>query len=294
MKPGTYTDMPFDEYKKVKAFSNTWANALEECPAMLKYLMQFDDYRDTPALRLGRAVHEAVFEPRVFGSEKNYISLPRKFGRTKAEQEAKDLFELENQGKTILTQDEWHEATDIAHAVLSTKTASTLIASSKSEVSIFWHCPETNVLCKGRLDAWNKQEGVILDLKTTSDSLNEHSLKRVIATRKYYRQLAWYSYGLDLLGEPTELQILIFVQKRNPYPVAFKSPSFSAIEQGKREMKELTKQYAKCLESDKWPGYPDSISTIELPDYAKKYDVGTGEDFNAYTDFVHEELVKNG
>ena len=296
MKPGIYTDLTYQQYDAVKAFSNTWASYLDECPALLKYNMQFNQRKDTPALKMGRAVHEAVFEPRKFGSGETFVE-SRKFGRTKVEQEAKDLFLSQHEGKTVLDQDEYCEATEIASAVLRTKTGSSLINGSQSEVSIFWTCPDTGVLCKGRIDAWNKKESIIIDLKTTSDSLSEESLKRVIAIRRYYRQLAWYSYGLDLLGEPSDLQVLIFVQKRKPYLTAFRPLSFSSVVQGKAEMQQLVKQYAKCLESNEWPGLPDKLITIELAAWAQKTILSDEEQangFSLYTDQVHEEMVNNG
>ena len=296
MKPGIYTDLTYQEYDAVKAFSNTWASYLDECPALLKYNMQFNQRKDTPALRMGRAVHEAVFEPRKFGSGETFVE-SRKFGRTKAEQEAKELFLSEHEGKTVLDQDEYAESTEIAAAVLMTKSGSSLIKGAQSEVSIFWTCPDTGVLCKGRIDAWNKKQGVLIDLKTTSDSLREESLQRVIANRRYYRQLAWYSHGLDLLGEPPELQVLIFVQKRKPYPVVFKALSFASVIQGKAEMQQLVKKYAECVETNSWPSFPDQVSTIELPAWAQKTilsDEEQGEGFSLYTDQVHEEMVNNG
>jgi len=289
MKPGIYFDISFEHYLAIPAFSNSWAGYLDECPAILKYHMDNPSNKETPATKLGKIVHEAVFEPDSFALKKN-IAIAPNFGRSKIELEAKARFYHENKGKTVVDAEEYEEAVDISQSVLTKKTSKSLLSNIKSEVTIVWNCIETGALCKGRIDAWDKEAGVVIDLKTTSDSLHDHSLERVLNARKYYRQLAWYSWGLDLLGHPPESQIFIFVQKRKPYPVVFRALDFSACEQGKREMRVLLARYAECLKSGKWPSYSDAVKIIKLPQFAQKYEAGIA-DFNLYTDAVHEELV---
>ena len=55
MKPGIYPNIPFREYLKIEAVSNSYLGRLDECPA--KGLIP---RKDTDSLGLGRAVHTVV------------------------------------------------------------------------------------------------------------------------------------------------------------------------------------------------------------------------------------------
>jgi hypothetical protein len=282
MKPGVYFDMPFEEYQKAPGFSQSLAKPLEECPAMCKYEMDNPTNKDSASLRIGRAVHQAVFEKDRFDSLTDF-AVSRKYGRTKAEMEERARFEGENASKTILSEQEYEEAKAISSQVLSCKTVSSLIAKAKSEVSIFWKDPSTDVLCKGRVDCFNQNEKVIIDLKTTTQSLADESLSKLIALMRYHRQVAWYTYGLSCLDINIDLALFVFVQKKPPYPVRVKALDVNDVEQGVREMKELLKVYKLCSETGYWPGYPDEIETITLPTWARKDE-----------EFTYEEGEMNG
>jgi hypothetical protein len=267
MKAGIIEGLPYSEYEKIDAFSSSRAKLLEECPAILKYhLDNPQEHSDTPALRLGRAVHSAVFERDSF--DKEFVAAP-KFGRTKVEQESKEKFYEANKNKTILVGDEMEEALGIAAAVLKSTTGSSLLKGILPELTIVWQDKETGVWCKGRIDALNVELGILLDLKTLSDPLNDQSLMKLVYLRKYYRQLAWYAMGLEALGRPVDLSVLIWVQKKLPYPVRFCSLNQTALETGKHEMLSLLREYGDRLKSGEWPSYDGEVTSIGLPAWVK-------------------------
>jgi hypothetical protein len=271
MKAGIFEGMSYEEYDKIDAFSSSRARLLEESPAMLKYYLNNpEEVNETPSLRLGRAVHAAVFEPEVF--KKEFVVAP-KFGRTKDEQQAKERFYEANQAKTVLVGDEMEEAIGIARAVLASSTGSALLKNILPELTIVWQDKETGIWCKGRVDAYNKELGVVVDLKTLTDSLLDHSLTRILYLRKYYRQLAWYSLGLDALGMQTDLAVIIWVQKKKPYLARFCALNAQAMETGKLEMLSLMREYGDRLKSGEWPSYDGEITTLGLPAWAKNEEV---------------------
>jgi hypothetical protein len=150
------------------------------------------------------------------------------------------------------------EALGIAAAVLKSTTGSSLLKGILPELTIVWQDKETGVWCKGRIDALNVELGILLDLKTLSDPLNDQSLMKLVYLRKYYRQLAWYAMGLEALGRPVDLSVLIWVQKKLPYPVRFCSLNQTALETGKHEML-----------SGEWPSYDGEVTSIGLPAWVK-------------------------
>ena len=61
---------------------------------------------------------------------------------------------------------------------------------------------------------------------------------------------------------------IIAVEKTRPYEVGIYRVIDSAVEAGEDEIKRLLELYARCLDSDDWPGYPDEIKDIALPTWA--------------------------
>ena len=95
---GAYTDVPDAVYHSGPGYSRS---NLVKCIRSLEHAEV--KVEDTPALLFGRAFHTAVLEPEIFFKE--YVRMP-KFGRKKADLEAKEKFLQENAGKNILKEEE--------------------------------------------------------------------------------------------------------------------------------------------------------------------------------------------
>ena len=67
MKPGIYEGIPFDDYLKIDAVSNSLLNEFRSCPARAKYYMDNGSV-STEAMNMGSALHTAVLEPHLFDS----------------------------------------------------------------------------------------------------------------------------------------------------------------------------------------------------------------------------------
>src|SRR5574337_598414 len=76
-EPGIYPNVPFSEYKAIKAVSNSYLSRIDRCPALALI-----EQEDTPSMLLGRAVHKSVLEGEgAFFAE--YIKAPKIDKRTK-------------------------------------------------------------------------------------------------------------------------------------------------------------------------------------------------------------------
>ena len=78
-KEGIYFNMPFDEYREIKAANRSYLEKLpediEEAWKVSPFNPEREESEDTPQMKLGRAVHSAVLEPEIF--QDLYVRTPR-------------------------------------------------------------------------------------------------------------------------------------------------------------------------------------------------------------------------
>jgi hypothetical protein len=103
--------MTYDEYAAIPAVRASDLKALGKSPR--RYLWEQTHHTDSPAMRMGRAVHTAVLEPHRYAAE-YVVATCRRDARTKDYQ----AFVAAHPGAEILTADEDREARETAAAVL--------------------------------------------------------------------------------------------------------------------------------------------------------------------------------
>lgn len=170
--------------------------------------------------------------------------------------------------KTVISKELETQAREMSASVLAHPLASKLLASGNPEVSIYWKDKKHNLDCKARLDFIN-HNGIIVDLKTTSDASPEGFAKS-IANFGYYRQEPFYrtAFAKAFEYEPKGF-LFVAVEKKPPYAVAVYDLDQDAISKGCNEIETLMNIYAECSEKDHWPAYSDKIEPISLPSWHK-------------------------
>jgi hypothetical protein len=154
---------------------------------------------DSPAMRLGRALHCYVLEGLEAFDARYLVSdgpinerTCKPYGReTKAfaEWEAANLEYLE-----LLTNHEFSEVTAMAAAVQGHRYAVQLLGDTVREQAIF--ATFNGVPVKGRLDAVNFRNGLIVDLKTISEVEKlDYSFERYARQLAFYRRLVYEACG---------------------------------------------------------------------------------------------------
>lgn len=229
---------------------------------------------ETPAMKFGKAVHMAVFEPERFAFE--YKVLPSVDKRTKeGKLILKDLEEA-NPNAIFICREESDQIINI-HANLYQKNASKFFLNNQSAVAeheIFWLDQDTRLECKAKLDLFIPPSeynpyGLVIDLKTTIDA-REKSFSKSIHNFGYYNQAAWYCEAVKqfyrLSDHPTF--IIIAIEKSAPYECGFYAVDEGMLEMGLLENRRLLNQLAECQKNNAWPGYKDEIVPIALPHYA--------------------------
>jgi exodeoxyribonuclease VIII len=252
-----HVGMAADDYHRHPAVSKSMLDRIARSPLHLQaYLRDPDMPEETPAMRLGTAVHAAVLEPERFARQ--YAA----FGGDKRTNAGKAAFaELEARGAIVLKSEEFDQVCEIARAVRQHDLAADLLANGVAEASAFWHDEATGVECRCRPDWW-RNDGIVVDLKTTNDASPE-AFARSVVNYRYHVQAAHY-----LAGTEADRFVFVVIEKEAPYAIAIYELDAAALALGRElRARDLT-TYATCAEFDHWPGFPASVQTLTLPAWA--------------------------
>lgn len=254
MNPGIYSDLPFDEYLKVDATSNSYLSRLAITPAHMLVPVT-----ETPAMAFGTAFHTYVLEQNKFGQ--TYAVTPSVDRRTKAGKATYDEFTAKNAGKTIICADDLEAIQHMDEAIRKHPEARLLFKEGIAEQSVFWKDTATGLMCKARPD-WLTGD-TIVDLKKTRDA-SERGFQRSIVQYRYYQQVAMYLAGMDIVSD-TEYDQFVFIAvcDQPPYEVGVYTLSQEFIEYGYYEFRRLLEKFKLHKELNLFPNYV-SAGIVEI------------------------------
>jgi hypothetical protein len=181
-------------------------------------------HSETPAMRLGTAIHAKVLEPDAFREAYAYCPPECSDKRTKAFKEwaatAGDRIPLnESDGTTIHT---------AAAALTMHPIAGKIIrAAELTEKSVAYTDPESGADCRFRFDGIAGP--IVFDIKTIS-KCNNQEIRKTFTEYGYHVQAAHYLAGLDVLDPSTKWRFMfLFVETCEPWRVRVVDPSELAI-----------------------------------------------------------------
>lgn len=244
--------MTEEEYRSAEGVNKSTLWFMQKSPAHYKYYCDHER-EDTPALKLGRAIHAAVLTPTAFKHE--YAILPDGIDRrTKAGKETYAAFEASSSGKEILSSDDGEQIHCIVKAIKRTREACELLNRTIREKPLFWKDEETELVCKCRVDAFSPKRGIMIDLKTTTDAETK-AFTREAMKYGYHVQAAHYAAGFySLYGHYPEWYF-IAVEKSPPYAVNVLRADCSFIDYGALIRMELLQKLKECMGTGSFPGY---------------------------------------
>ncbi len=270
---GVHFDVPEERYHR-KVFGLVSKHMLDlvgESPLTYKSYIDapIDPDDDTPEhFLLGNAAGCATLEPERFRTA--YACEPS-FGdcRKKENKAKRDEWRATYSGATLLSPAQYRDVTGMAASVRShPRIARLLDMGSRSEVTLRWVDPETQLECKARLDLWVPSVAVTLDLKTTQDARAE-AFERDCERYGYHDQAAMYLEGLRALGIDPGPFLFGVVKKTSPYLRAVYGMPEEWIESGARRIRSRMRLMADCIDSGSWPGLPEEIQMLNRPRWAK-------------------------
>ena len=112
---------------------------------------------------------------------------------------------------------------------------------------------------------WNQR--IIVELKSTRNA-KRGPFGRDAANFFYHAQAAHYCSGHKAATGHTALHVIIAVESEPPHGVAVYALPNAALQSGELLRCKWLEQYADCLASGEWPGYPDEVQELELPGWA--------------------------
>jgi len=244
--------LTFDEYAAIDAVN--FSTLKDADKSMAHYRYRCDHPRtDTPRFAFGRAVHTAVLEPDRFALEYAVWDGGRR--GTNAYKE----FEAVNEGRTVLSADDYDACLAVRDAVRAHPAASDLLRGD-SEVTVTWTDPDTGLECKARVDHIN--EDCIVDLKTAA-STDPREFGNTVGKYLYHGQLAHYSNGVRLPGNPH----IIAVEIEPPYDVVVYRLPDEALHAGQQLVADLLAHVAACNDTGVWPGRFSAVQDLALPNW---------------------------
>lgn len=282
---GIFPDMPQADYHRLDATSRSDLLALMRSPAYYQWRLEHPQ-PETPAMRIGTAIHTAILEPDRFA--RDYAVGPDVKLNTKAGKEQwADFAQAHPDDVILLRAHEGAQVHAIADAVRKSSAASKLLqGGGETETTVVWEDPATGVICRARPDRWFKSERghVVLDLKSTRDA-EPRAFRNQIARAKYDLQLAFYGDGMcTALGLDEEpIGALIAYEKPEaekgvgdelvtaPPTCSVHVVSPTAMAAARAEYREVLVALQECRRIGQWPDFSSTVYTYDRPSWAETW-----------------------
>lgn len=266
---GLYHNVRFEEYQSWDAVNNSVLKILSDdrqCPAHAKWYID-NGRKDTDALNFGRALDAYILEPLRF--LELYAVCPKCDKRTKEGKALWMNFEGNMQpGQEVIFQDDYDKIIQIGASVINSQ-AMRLIQGGQSQVCAVWVDKDTGLVCKSRLDYYQKNIPMITDLKSTQDC-SPDGFGYDVYKYGYFQQAGFYCMGHEVLTGDDPLFAIFAIEKEEPYVHASYELGMSTIEAGKNAARKSLRIYKKCMESGQWPMYHEQTVLLEMPLFGLK------------------------
>lgn len=296
-EPGWHKDLTNEEYHgSFGTSSSTLKKLLEKTPAHMSYDAAHPS-ESSEAMAMGTLVHTLVLEPEKF--EQQYCVAPEDLKKPTATQlnakkpSAKTLknialyeaWQKKAEGKTMISQKQFDQASQMAGNVLTHPTASLLLQNKIVESSVYWWYrameegddTKYKEMCKVRPDAIDIAHGVLVDLKTTTDA-SYTGFMRSVNKFYYHMSAAMYLDGVnqchELLDATKHLAytkfIFICVESVPPYLCAVYELHKDYIDIGKMLYRRSLKKLSEARQEEEMPGFPEEVRVLEPPTWAER------------------------
>lgn len=241
---------------------------VHRAPAVYRSWLDGAEDEETPALAFGRAFHAAVLEPERFDVD---WCIEPDFGdcRFKENKAVRDAWRKEHEGVERLSSTDDRHLRGMARALRAHPVLGPLLrAAGVNELTVRWDDPDVGLPCVARIDRYARSWSTALDLKSTEDA-RPHAFARSVASYLYHWQEAFYRRGFEVLDEPLDHFLFAACEKAPPYLVQVYSLDVGAVARGRVSVQRELERLAECCMRNDFPGYPDGITTLELPRWAQ-------------------------
>jgi len=280
MNTGIYRNMPFADYRAIKAVN--WSSLKHMAESPRHYLHALLHPKDqTPAQFAGVLFHAALLEPERFAEQytvrpddmptkpqDKWRTAKKPSAETLANIAAYDEFMARFAGVEFVKREQYEQAQAMAASVRNDPHTGPFFANAETELTIVWIDEATQLLCKGRIDVLSNIDGVtyLCDPKGTASTVARrfgNEANRML----YHCQLAHYAAGLRALGQTVDRVFLLACEFSGCYdPAAFELTP-EQLELGEEIRAGLLSRLAECRMLGRWPGRYAEPQQLEMPSY---------------------------
>jgi hypothetical protein len=267
-EPGIYPGVSFEEYLSWDALNHSTLRHIA-WPAKFKAIRETGGDNPTPSKLFGTMAHSFVLEPERF--EACVIPAPinpktnEAYGMgTKAWADYAEA----NPGKIIAGAEHIQRLKTIAANLRANPGIEALLAVvGDNEACLVWDDKTSGERCKARVDRMVRTvaggRGIRFDLKTTADAdLVEFS--RSLVDYGYHTQDEFYRRGCEALGFDA-LSIIVVVESEPPHLTALFEIGEETARASRAIVSKWLNRLVRCKRDNDWPGYPQTVQTIEAP-----------------------------
>ena len=291
--PGVYPDIPFDEYLKLDALNASTLKRFDESPRHALHYVSEPDPPPGPHLVFGSFLHSMVLEPDTVDAlygVKPTVNRSTKEGVADYHQWLtdevggdwstidrdelltfnirelrEDIAELEPLlDKTYLTAEEFDQARLMAAQVNET-TLFEFRKDRQTELTVV--APIAGTMCKIRIDLYSPL-GVLIDLKSTSQSARVESFSNEIVRYRYDVQAGLYAAVARAAGLDVAAFAFVPVSKTPPYLASFLA--IDDLDILEDYATQLVIEFSRWLDYNEWPGYYDGGQSVSVPGWRKQ------------------------
>lgn len=277
-KEGIISGMRDADYHSLPYTSNSFCSDLNSCYPEEAHYNRLNPKAPTDQQKFGTATHFAILQPDLF--ESVYIVAPtcgaivkstgKPCEKTGSIRMKDGSFRCGTHGKPeadrdpfqpeTISQDDRDAVLKIRDKVWSDPRAKALLGLDGAirEATGLFIDPETGMKCKMRLDCLAQEEGIICDVKTSSDL---YLFQNSFYKWGYHRQNAFYRFGTSVLYQKGIIKrecdrfAFIVIDKAPPYVVGVFSVPDDQYQLAMQQLRPLINLAARCESTGIWPGH---------------------------------------
>lgn len=158
--------------------------------------------------------------------------------------------------------------TGMRDALRKKKVVQNILGAGTPERSFYCKDSQTGLYIKARTD-WITPDNIVVDIKTTDKSARPDVFEKSIFEYGYAISMAWYCRVISqAINKNVDTCILIAVEKKPPYESSVFLLKSDVLNVGHKIISNALPKLAECMAKDEWPGYPEDITEVGVPEWA--------------------------
>lgn len=186
--------------------------------------------------------------------------------KTKGAQQERDS--IRAAGGIPILQKHWDRVQAMVKAgkeqIAAHREAKDAFTDGKAEQTLVW-VDDYGVTCRARLDWLMDSHARIYDYKTTGATADPYNMGKFIASQNWDLQAAFYLRGLKKLTDKDAEFFFVCQEDYVPHALSILGLSQEFLILGTKKVQWGLQKFADCMNSGKWPGYPDRIVDPPFP-----------------------------